>query len=182
MDKFMDNTGAADMEHVTKTEFHTAEYTIQFEIDYPVIINNNYNSALLIITVIDAFGQIVMKFSMPNYKAFELYDNLYKMEAIYEPGSNDLVTRTVEIPPQQNMRYSVITQMSTSGTQVLFMFLETDMVNKNRHKCISVNISIDCFEYINLFELLQVNFANMPIDVMKFNNAWYYYEHMDEFI
>lgn len=162
--------------------FNTAGYAISFSIDYPVAIDNNYNSLLLIVTIKDTFGQIVMKFSMPNYKAFELYENLYYMENNYDNHVNDIITKSVEIPPQQNMRYSVITQISTFGTEILFMFLETDMINKNNHKCIPANVSIDCMEYALLFEMLQINFACLPIDIVKYNDVYYYYDHMEEFI
>ena len=179
------------------TYYTSNGYVIKFEVDGSGIYMQNVSSSILNVEVRDIAGMIQSELILPDYTAFLFLQTLDALEALED--SEAMAVKTIEIPPDNNVRRSIIMTNAVdemppiipdeylarvdgvANSRVIYLgILETNMVN-GQHSMRNYELNIEDPQFEQLKSFLYVWFEMMPKDNAYGYSANYYYEHLDEF-
>jgi hypothetical protein len=163
---------ASDMTYTTPNG-----YRINFYVELAPMLVSKISDTILHVIVLDSMGIEVLNFNIPDYMAYELS---YSLEAMSLAEDNDLGsinTRTIELPPNQGIRYSIILLRNVE-TPILMKVVETNMINA-RHACTDLVLDINDAQFGKFLGMLYENFQMTAL--IHGVPPMYYYENLQDF-
>ena len=152
-------------------------YNIEFLVEPASFYLSGISNSILRAYVKDGFGMNVLDLVIPDYLAYQLYESLYVMSLAEDNDLGSISVKTIELPPNQATRYSLIL-LRDEPVPIVMKVLETQIISKN-HSTIDLVLDINDQQFGKFLGFLYVNFYMCA--TQEGYQPYYYYEHLDEF-
>ena len=153
--------------------------TVEFEIIPPGMYSSLFCNKMLNMEIKDTMGYTQVDLNIPDCKAYEFYKNLDSIyQDMYDSATTASVLRTVELPPEQFCRYSLILTRVGNGI-ISLSVLSTNMLNGVSNS-IYTEFNTSQPDFIEFMSWMYTNFESCALK--HGYTGSYYYTHLNEFI
>lgn len=152
-------------------------YSIDFNVEAPSYYISKISNSILHAYVKDSFGMDVMDVVIPDYIAYQMYEALDTMSLAEDNDLGSISVKTIEVPPNQELRYSLIL-LRDEPVPIVLKVLETNMISK-QYSSIDLVLDINDPQFGQLLGFLYLNFFMCAVETGY--SPEYYYSHLEEF-